>query len=549
MLNEDSPFLNINSKEFNVKIKHHQKCMLYKMMQLENSDYNFFLISSGTGSGKTITILVYLYYLKLLQNNGINIVVVPMNIFNQWKSEINKIYKKKILNIKFINDNIDILSLQNEENLKKFLLHDIVIISSDKYLLFCQYIDRTIIFNNLFIDEFDTIKHVLKYNLKSYKTWFVSATFKLNIDFTKNIINIENYNIQLDKLLQNEINCCQSFVKKCMHMKDYNYKKYIAKDFYIDNLLINLLSYDELTKINAHSFNIKECDGNKAESTKDILKNVYKYYHTLYYSKIETIEETEKKMKYTKSSDYNTYLSLKTQLEQEIHYYKNMISLLKQLCIKYSICVLCFDWIPNKKIDNDFLQKNIDYYKADCYNLICRDCVLEMIKNNNDIIDDKKIKFDCLNCNTFHTKKALTLNNIESINNDYYFYDKFKLLSDVLNICKDKTIIYSEYRGIDKKLTDITIEKNMDFIELNSGNISDIENVLNIFKNTSVQLLFISDINFGVGLNLEYVKNIIFFHKVKLDIKNQIIGRAQRYGRITTLNIYELNYANEYNLI
>ena len=85
----------------------------------------------------------------------------------------------------------------------------------------------------------------------------------------------------------------------------------------------------------------------------------------------------------------------------------------------------------------------------------------------------------------------------------------------------------------------------MDFIELNSGNIKDIKNVLDTFKNSKIQILFISDINFGVGLNLEFVKNIIFFHKVNIDVLNQVVGRAQRYGRISQLNVYELNYKNE----
>jgi hypothetical protein len=553
MLNETSPILNVDNNTFKIKLKQTQKALIYKTIQIEhervnNNGYPYAIINSIMGMGKTYSILAHIYFsITFGYSKNPIMIVVTNNIYSQWMEEINNFYKpSNNIKIKYLNDNLSITELQREEKLKELNNYNIILITYNDLILLQQtlMITKDFYVSNIFFDECSIVSSInsIKYNTKYLNmVWFVSASI------SKQFLNESSYIgiYQIDKNLIHECLCCPDFVKKCMHVKELNYKKFTAKDFYIDKILVYLLPITSIQKINAHSFNIPECYNEQNESTQDILKNIYKHSHLLYHSKHETLEETEKKMKYTRSLDYDNYLEVKTTIEREIQYYKKVISILKHLCIEHKICVLCFDWIPFKSVDNEFLEKNIDYYISECSNLICRECVLNMIKDKNDILDEKKINFECFECHKPHSKKTLSLKSVQQYKNDYYFYDKFKLLSDVLNICRDKTIIFSEHRGIDKKLTDITLDKKMDFIELNSGNIKDIKNVLDTFKNTKIQILFISDINFGVGLNLEFVKNIIFFHKVNIDVLNQVVGRAQRYGRISQLNVYELNYKNE----
>jgi len=55
---------------------------------------------------------------------------------------------------------------------------------------------------------------------------------------------------------------------------------------------------------------------------------------------------------------------------------------------------------------------------------------------------------------------------------------------------------------------------------------------------------------FGCGMNLEFATDIIFFHKMTNEMKNQVIGRCQRPGRRSILNIWYLMHdnENEYNI-
>ena len=50
---------------------------------------------------------------------------------------------------------------------------------------------------------------------------------------------------------------------------------------------------------------------------------------------------------------------------------------------------------------------------------------------------------------------------------------------------------------------------------------------------------------FGSGLNLEKTTDIIIYHKVDQNLKNQIVGRAQRLGRENSLKVWNLMHDNE----
>ena len=127
-------------------------------------------------------------------------------------------------------------------------------------------------------------------------------------------------------------------------------------------------------------------------------------------------------------------------------------------------------------------------------------------------------------------------------------FDKFKILESILEICDNKIIIYSEFRGLHNYLKNYSIINNIKIEELNGGNIKDIDKILIRFKNeTDLKILLIDDAYFGVGVNIEYTTDLIFFHNIDNKIKTQLIGRAQRYGRKNSLNIWEIKYWNEEN--
>ncbi len=76
----------------------------------------------------------------------------------------------------------------------------------------------------------------------------------------------------------------------------------------------------------------------------------------------------------------------------------------------------------------------------------------------------------------------------------------------------------------------------------------DIDKAVHFYKYGNAKILLSNSNLFGCGMNFENSTDIIFLHKMHEDMENQVIGRAQRYGRKGTLNIYYLFYDNEKTL-
>jgi SNF2 family DNA or RNA helicase len=110
-----------------------------------------------------------------------------------------------------------------------------------------------------------------------------------------------------------------------------------------------------------------------------------------------------------------------------------------------------------------------------------------------------------------------------------------------------KVLIFSAYDNTFDAVCNV-LEKNKMTYKYLKGNESQIRTTMHSYKNTSdLSCLFINARNFGSGLNLENTTDIIMFHKLDSEIEKQVVGRAQRYGRNQSLNIWYLLHENEYD--
>ena len=80
------------------------------------------------------------------------------------------------------------------------------------------------------------------------------------------------------------------------------------------------------------------------------------------------------------------------------------------------------------------------------------------------------------------------------------------------------------------------------FLKGNHFSVSAIERE---YRNSTLDVLLVNTSNYGSGLNFENTTDVIMLHKFDTDIEKQVIGRAQRCGRIQPLNVWYLLYENE----
>jgi SNF2 family DNA or RNA helicase len=70
--------------------------------------------------------------------------------------------------------------------------------------------------------------------------------------------------------------------------------------------------------------------------------------------------------------------------------------------------------------------------------------------------------------------------------------------------------------------------------------IVDIQNNLTRYKNGDLEALILDPAQSGTGLNLENTTDIIIYHGMDSNMITQIIGRANRLGRVGILHVWKL---------
>ena len=223
-------------------------------------------------------------------------------------------------------------------------------------------------------------------------------------------------------------------------------------------------------------------------------------------SPIETIQTTQRKVD-----------SLKEQLT-------SIIERMESQCN----CPIC--------LDN--LDKSIRATIACCHHWFCLQCITQALSSNpvcpmcrkstqiQDIIADVAPK----EANK-EIKSSLPL--------------KQDALQELLSENKS-TLVFSNYNNSFLNVEEQLKEKGISFGHV-KGHSGSIDKLLTEYKKGTVKVLLLNSNYQGAGHNLQNTERIILLHRLKKDLKAQVVGRAQRFGRKTSLEVVELLYPNEEN--
>ena len=230
------------------------------------------------------------------------------------------------------------------------------------------------------------------------------------------------------------------------------------------------------------------------------------------------------------------------------------INLLYERLQKNDCCPICYEIFDN-------ISNNKIYVTSTCCNnKICGNCIDEWYNikkiccifcNKENVLKDDLLFYE----KEENQKKIENLLDInknliekEDINIEIKDFTKNIFLKKYIEDLKDeskKIIIFSDYSNIFEYIQEICDENKIEYIDLDKGNIKDIDKAVNEYKFGNAKILLSNSKLFGCGMNFENSTDIIFVHKMDKDMENQVIGRAQRMGRKTKLNIIYLEYENE----
>jgi len=471
-----------------------------------------------------------------------NLLVIPHNLYQQWCDYITIYYKQPsrvlIIHRNKIMDSLDNNSIQIQN-------YDLVVVTNTMYNRLVHIANnRNLKWSRVIFDEVDNTHFPSCPETKADFYWFVTASFGNLIyphgfrqmdtarrhhvyrakglshnGFVKNIfVGLkDDKRVSYGLVLKNQ----DSFVDSALLLPEPNVRQIVCRTPMSIHVLQGLVSQGVIDSLNAgdidHAIQQTCIDQRKPEDTiiTTILK---KWEHQLESHPVNT-------------PFYN-------ELKRKIATVKTRIS-------EANTCCICMNDIDRKTIapccSNAYCFKCIHIWLSN--SSVCPLCKAEIVAPDLFIVD---------NANHRDQSEGKINENMNVIIDPYSntspSNDKtenlYALLKRRLEDPNAKILIFSSYERTFVNMHTVMMRLGIEPMYL-KGNMYCIRNVLEKYRSGEQRVLFVNVQHYGSGLNLEMTSDIIMFHKFNSEMEKQIIGRAQRPGRSSALNVWYLMHENE----
>lgn len=474
----------LTPKECPIKLWPHQEAMIHRIRQIEEQGYKcetksksairfmdkslvgaapeviLGIMNDPPGSGKTYAILTQILIDK---TPGASIIIVPQNIYGQWRQATETIFKNQPNKCKFVSmygDVLEIFGYPHKVNeYKVILLQDNF---AEAYLKTLN--DNKISVYRIIIDEVDIMDGYVQSVVPSKFVWLMSASYTDQKQLGPYTIGDHSKVV---------CKCHPDFVKKSINLPEPLTTTFICEDPHI-TIFNDVLSEKEMKALRAGDLAIiKRLMNATGQVNLENIKDVIGRYSEYLFKKSEQLEEVRKEVERCKNSRDE-------QDQKEVNILIDKLNLLK----KYRKC-------------SELLNER-----------------LNTLPNISELsIKEKYLEGD--------------------------FVDK------MLQDRSSKWLIFNDNGNVLIKYQGYLMGKGIKTVMLDGGNQRMIERTLNDYKDGDVQVLLLNSMIEGAGMNLENTTHLLFMHKTEEKFIEQVVGRAQRYGRKLPLNIFMLFNKNE----
>lgn len=468
-----------------IKLWPHQEAMLYRIRAIETAGYLcqtqhtagselrymdkrevpkaekviLGVMNDPPGSGKTYAILSHILSDS---NTGTSIIIVPQNIYAQWRESIEKVFKHQLSKCLFSMSYADVMNIysnpQQVNYYKVILLQDSF---AEAYLKVLN--DNSVGVCRIVIDEVDIMDKFVCSSVKTKFVWLMSASYK-------DQLRLGPYHIGDHRKVV--CKCEDAFVQKSLNLPEPVNKTIKCDDDHIQ-MFKGIVDEKQLKALNAGDHNILNRIMNKAGLIHPgLYRDFAGKYAEYLLQKAELLPEAEKELEGFRVTD-----------------------------------------------DRSEKERNI---------LIDKIVMLKRFKQNAELLEERRKDITDLflqNCK----EKYLEGEFIEQMEQDKQ--SKWLVFNDNGNVL----VRYQELLG----------KRGVKTAMLDGGNQKLIEKTLLDYKEGAVQVLLLNSMIEGAGMNLENTTHLLFMHKTEEKFINQVVGRAQRYGRTRPLNIVMLFNKNE----
>lgn len=582
----------------NVKLTWHQGAMLHRCQEIENNQeeanvkYPFLILGTKPGSGKSYVILAHILAEKLRnteQNKYTppNIIVVPANLYAQWTYYFNSFFKNIFtvnvqsptppqnpndMSILYVSDDTTLMQLRY--NLNTLFYANIILIPTILYKLLATELNSFRVgMHRAIFDEIDSIENMVDTYFPAKYTWFVSASFDPDkIGAYSEDFPYTNQKGNLERIADITCDVDPEFVNACFQVPELSSAVYQCLEKDIDRAWdIFMATRDEFPNdweffniqrlANINKYNTKLIHVNKI--SRDMVEFMYNYATNLAIAlrvAIETKEAAADTLKRFGNNGGNnfpsfisngSYFNQAQETENLSRFRDNANEGLDNLDMyrtKLIMVLGCIKGLSKKtKCCNTKITDPIEYgvklmrdFKKNSHCIIC-----------SGLFEYEDIEAD----NTYNmpVKDTFELSSVQKFNEIPKNMTKMNTLKYIINVAGirqersgsngPKIIVFCDNGTLFDSMTKLGIELGKKVQSLDNQDVKIVTKVINDFGHNDTDILLIESNLYGCGLNLEMCTDLVLFHN--MDNEEQVIGRAQRPGRVCELMVHKLCYPNE----
>lgn len=591
ILNENDKQI-IQPSSISIPLMSHQKTIINRMLEVEEMEEydiqykpnyysvnkingkirtNLGILADKVGAGKTLSVISLLSikpiikekmtyqegtkYIGLRVDYGkdkinSNLIIVPHKLVPQWRTsfqkcnnlnvysistnnEIDNLITKKIYKKKNWKDE-EIELTVDEINKKEMEKYNVILIGDTMYKRFYSCCNN-LNWNRIIIDEADSIK--LPRDMECYFNfmWLITGTpsglrnksksFVGKIFSGQELIDCITFKND-DKYIEQSIVLPhpKRIQIRCLTPKELS----IIKDLIPPSVLQMINAGNSEEAIKALNCNIDTNDNILQVITKNLVDSITN-------KQIEL--EAEKKKVFPKSQEKEHEHKIKiieNNLKKLQEKYEDIKKKIYELNNDY--CPVCMSSFINPVIVNC------------CKSCFCFDCLaVSMGELKNNICPFCRQGINKSDIHLISNNDNLKTPNIKEKKHE--LKDKLCVLADLIQKKPDGSfMVFANYTETFSKIEIKLKELNIPYHIL-KGQATTVSKYIDDFKNKKVRVLMLNAQYFGAGMNLQMTTDLIIYHRFTKEMEEQIIGRAQRLGRTTPLNVYYLIHDNESNNI
>lgn len=483
--------------------------------------------------------------------NKTSLILVPSATIYQWKMYAENTNTKALI----IDTPKSIVPLW--KNVKSdYEAYDAIIVTEKRFSEFLNITDfMNIHYRRVFIDEADSIKvdRMATHNFNCDFMWLITASKenmfspedKRRYDaFENRYINGGGVtsNISVVKKMMSNFRRCRAFhdyfsfecdpdfIADSIKLEEPIEQSIKCRDPKVIHTVKNVVDSKVIGMINAGDIK----GAIKSFGNKQLMKNEEDLVEAITHDLTKKLEEANQKRQALILMPYNNETSKAlaiTKAESNIKHIQLKINDLKEKM--NSNCPICYDDPKPLTITTC------------CKTKYCFECLMNSLKING----------KCPYCRAsltpsdiiIHSKDAEGGAAPDDPNELKDKFEEFKILMDKIlsnNKEKKRILVFSDYSQIFAQMKDFVKGKRIKSSEM-KGRASGCEKNIKEFNEGTKPVIFLNSKYCGAGLNLENATDIIIYHKLSNDLKMQVIGRAQRYGRKGRLNVWNILNENE----